>query len=94
MTKKYQKAKSSKKKYNNKTVQTTAGREVPKIHRKYQKLPNIQRSDKKTKGCKKKVPQESKKVSLYQKISKNQVYQIPKMAEFAKITFYNDKKNC
>jgi hypothetical protein len=40
MPQKYQKGKSSKK-YNNKTVRTTAGREVPKIHRKYQKLPNI-----------------------------------------------------
>jgi hypothetical protein len=54
MPKKYQKAKGSKKKYNNKTVGTTAGREVQKIHRKLQKLPNIQRSDKKTKRCKKK----------------------------------------
>ena len=94
MPQKYQKAKSSKK-YNNKTVRTTAGREVPKIHRKYQKLPNIQRSDKKTKRCKKKGSLTSqKKVSLYQKITNNQVYQIPKMIEFAKITFYNDKKTC
>ena len=44
-------------KYNNKTVQKTAGREVPKIHSKCQKVPNIQRSDKKRpKGAKKRSP--------------------------------------
>ena len=48
-------------KYNNKTVQKTAGREVPKIHSKCQKVPNIQRSDqKKTKKCKKRFPKSSK----------------------------------
>ena len=35
------KKQKAQKKYNNKTVRTTAGREVPKIHRKYQKLLNI-----------------------------------------------------
>ena len=69
MPKKHQKAKSSKKKYNNKTVRTIAGREVPKIHRKYQKLPSIQRSDKKTKRCKKKGSLKSQKRCLYTKKS-------------------------
>ena len=32
-------------------------------------------------------------MSLYQKIPKNQVQQIHKMIEIAKITFYNDKKS-
>ena len=69
MPKKHQKAKSSKKKYNNKTVRTIAGREVPKIHRKYQKLPNIQKSNKKTKRCKKKGSPKVKKNCLYTKKS-------------------------
>ena len=68
MPKKYQKAKSSKKKYNNKTVGTTAGREVPKIHRKYQKFSNIQRSDKIPKGAKK-DSSKVKKTCLYTKKS-------------------------
>ena len=54
--------KTPKKKYKNKTVETTAGREVPKIRSKCQKVPNIQRSDKKkTKRCQKRSPKSLKK---------------------------------
>ena len=47
---------------------------------------------KRPKGAKKRFPKSQKKGAFIAKITKNQFYQIPKMAEFTKITFYNDKK--
>ena len=71
------------------------GKGSSKITQKISKIANhSKKRQKDQKVPKKKVPQKSKKVSLYQKITKNQVYQIPKMVEFAKITFYKDKKTC
>ena len=67
MPKKYQKAKSSKKKYNNKTVWTTAGREVPKIHRKYQNCQTFKEATKRPKGAKKGSLESQKKGVLIPK---------------------------
>ena len=93
MPKKYQKAKSSKKKSTTtKPFEQLREGKFQKYTENIKNCQSFKEATKRPKGAKKKVPQKSKKVSLYQKITKNQVYQIPKMIEFAKITFYNDKK--
>ncbi len=60
---KYQKSKRYKKKFNNKTVRTTAGREVPKSTQKISKnCQTFKEAAKRPKGAKKSIPKSKKKV--------------------------------